>query len=180
MNPVLLLVVGTTFRKQVYFVLACLAVITALPMLAVFSLGQSALSVLSLGSSDSSTDGLYQGPLSTTDTYEWGNCTYWASLQRQQVGKPIPNTWGNANTWATRALLDGYEVDHIPSVTAVMQTSSGKLGHVAYVTSVDNVTGDWTITEMNVKGLDVVDTRTMPATADANFNFIHDKAVNVF
>ena len=31
------------------------------------------------------------------------------------------------------------------------------LGHVAYVSAVDPVTGDWTISEMNVHGLDVVE-----------------------
>jgi surface antigen len=44
-------------------------------------------------------------------------------------------------------------------VGAIMQTpnSAGGLGHVAYVTSVDASNGEWTISEMNVRGLDVID-----------------------
>ena len=55
-----------------------------------------------------------------------------------------------------------------------MQISNvdGGLGHVAFVESVDP-DGTWHISEMNVLGLDVVDNKTMPATATAGFNFIH-------
>jgi surface antigen len=58
-----------------------------------------------------------------------------------------------------------------------MQTpnSAGGLGHVAYVTAVDPTSGVWTISEMNVKGLDIVDVTTYPASAAQNYNFIHDK-----
>ncbi len=49
------------------------------------------------------------------------------------------------------------------------------LGHVAYVQSVDPKTGAWTISEMNVVGLDIVDTRTYSAVAAVEFNFIHDR-----
>ena len=176
MNPVLLLTVSSFSKKQVYFVLATLVVIVSLPVMAVFALGQSTLSILSFGFGSSESDGLYQGAVSTTDLYEYGNCTYWAALLRQQVGKPIPNTWGNANTWALNALLGGYQIDHTPTPTAIMQTTAGKLGHVAYVESVDPITGAWTISEMNVKGFDIVDTQTLSASDAKNFSFIHDKA----
>jgi surface antigen len=178
-NPALLLTIAGTSKKQIYFVVATLVIILSLPVMAVFALGQSALSVLALGVGSSESQGLYQGPISTTDLYEWGNCTYWAALLRQQAGKAIPNTWGNANTWGVRALLSGYAVDHVPAPSAIMQTSAGNLGHVAYVTNVDATTGAWTISEMNVKGLDIVDTATMPASAALNYSFIHDKAPNV-
>ena len=175
MNPALLLMVSVSTKKQIYFVLATVAIILALPVMAVFALGQSALSVLSLGLGSSISDGLYQGAVSTTDLYDYGNCTYWASLRREQAGKPIPNTWGNANTWAFFAGLGGYLVDHTPTPTAIMQTSAGKDGHVAYVKSVDPTDGSWTISEMNVKGFDIVDEFTYPASAAKNFSFIHDK-----
>jgi surface antigen len=133
--------------------------------------------VLSLDVGVSELVGLYQGPLSTTDTYDWGNCTYWAALLRQQAGDPIPNGWGNASSWALNAKLDGYVVNNTPATGAIMQISDvdNGLGHVAYVESVDSLTGAWTISEMNVKGLDIVDTRTYPASAAAGFNFIHDR-----
>jgi surface antigen len=148
--------------------------------MAVFALGSHTLTLLSLGDGSSVSDGLYQGPLLTTDTYDWGNCTYWAALLRQQAGDSIPNGWGNAASWAQRASLDGYIVNKTPSVGAIMQISDvdNGLGHVAYVQSVDIETGQWTISEMNVKGLDIVDTRTYPDSAALGFNFIHDKGSN--
>jgi surface antigen len=178
MNPLLILTISSSTKKQVYFVLAVVVIILSLPVMAVFALGSSTLSILSQSSgSNESVSGLYQGPLSTTDTYAWGNCTYWVSLLRQQAGDPIPNTWGNAATWAIRAALGGYLVDHTPSKGAIMQISNvdNGLGHVAYVQSVNPADGSWTISEMNVKGLDIVDTKTLPASAALGYSFIHDK-----
>lgn len=159
--------------------------IVAMPIVAVFSLGSNTLeylaNTLSVSDTTSSisttTVGLYEGPVIPGDTYAWGNCTYWAFALRLEAGDPIPTTWGNAATWTPRAVADEYVVDHTPSVGAIMQTadSAGGLGHVAYVTNVDSTSGEWTISEMNVKGLDVVDIRIMPASDDASYNFIHDK-----
>ncbi len=115
---------------------------------------------------------LYTGPVSTTDTYAFGNCTYWVALRREQTGHPIPNTWGNANTWAIRAQADGYTVDHTPSMGAIMQTTAGQFGHVAFVESV-GADGSWTISEMNYDGWDEVDSRTLTAVAASQFSFIH-------
>src|SRR5579884_1762444 len=110
------------------------------------------------------------------DLYDWGNCTWWAAMRRAQIGDPIPNTWGNAATWASRAAAGGYLVDQTPSHGAIMQISNvdGGLGHVAFVESVDS-DGTWHISEMNVLGLDVVDYKAMPATAAYSYNFIHDR-----
>ena len=115
---------------------------------------------------------LYPGPISTTDTYYYGQCTYWAALRRQQTGKPIPNDWGNANTWAVNARLAGYQVDHTPAVGTVMQTTAGPFGHVAFVESV-GVDGSWTISEMNFKGWDITDSRLFSASQAMQYNFIH-------
>lgn len=177
MNPVLLLTLTSSTKKQVIFVLATLAVIVALPCAAVFALGSNVLTLLSSvpSAAAAGTDGLYQGGLVEGNTYAWGNCTYWVFDLRQQAHEPIPLTWGDANTWANRAAADGYLVDNIPTPNAIMQTSAGVFGHVAYVTNVDATTGAWTISEMNVKGLDIVDTRTLPATAASSYSFIHNK-----
>jgi len=183
MNPVLLFAVTTFNKKQLALVVLTMVIIVSLPIVAVFALGQSALSFLeqavvgSDGSIGTTAEGLYQGPLVAGDTYDWGNCTYWVYLLRQQAGNPIPTSWGNAATWALRARLNGYVVNQTPSVGAIMQISTvdGGLGHVAYVTVVDATTGAWTISEMNVKGLDIVDTKTYPANAAIEFSFIHDK-----
>ncbi len=183
MNPALILTVASFNKKTISLVLATLAVIVALPFMALFSLGTGALSFL-MGSDGTDTayaistdvQGLYEGPEIEGDTYAWGNCTYWAFALRLKYGNPIPTTWGNANTWDDRAIADGYVVDHTPAVGAVYQTDAGDLGHVAFVSIVDPKTGDWTISEMNAKGLDVVSTRTFNAGAAIFNNFIHDKA----
>ncbi len=178
MNPALLLTITGTTKKQVMLVMATLVIIVALPFMAVFSLGTATVEYLfGSDSSDSTsaisttTQGLYEGQEIAGDSYAWGNCTYWAFALRLKADDPIPTTWGNANTWAIRAILDGYQVDHTPEPNAVMQTTAGDLGHVAYVTAVDPVTGAWTISEMNAKGLDVVDITTYPAAAAKNYSF---------
>jgi len=175
MNPLLVMRSLASTRTEFKIVLATLTVIVCLPVMVVFSLAHTSLRELSA----SAFDNLYQGPVSTTDLYEWGNCTYWASWLRQQAGDPIPNSWGNAATWATRAAIDGYVVDQIPSIGAIMQISgvANGLGHVAYVTNVDPLTGSWTISEMNVKAFDVVDIQTLPGSAALKYQFIHDKAI---
>lgn len=177
MMPLLLMRAAKNARMEVKIILVTLVIVLLLPIIGVIALGSDTLSILALGFS--SGESLYQGPVSPTDLYDWGNCTYWAALLRQQAGKPIPNDWGNAATWAIRALLAGYVVDHTPSPTAIMQTPDAAkgLGHVAFVESVDPGNGTWTISEMNVKGYDIVDTQTLPASAANNYSFIHDKVI---
>lgn len=179
MNYLLLMRVSASAKTEVKIVVGTVAVILLLPIFAVFTILHSGLSIFASGTVSADSGYLYQGELNKDDLYEWGNCTYWASLKRREAHKPIPNTWGNANTWATRADADGYLVDHTPTETAVMQTDRGLLGHVAYVTGVNPVDGSWTITEMNVKGLDIVDTATYPASAAANYYFIHGKVLSI-
>lgn len=186
MTPSLFLTASGNTKKWTAIISGVFVFIVFMPMIAVFSLGASALQYLANTSSSSDTTstistttiGLYEGPAVAGDTYAWGNCTYWVFAMRLKAGDPIPTTWGNAATWAPRAAADGYVVDHTPAVGAIMQTanSAGGLGHVAYVTAVDPVTGQWTISEMNVKGLDVVDIRVMGASVAARYNFIHDKS----
>jgi surface antigen len=186
-NPTLLLTAASLNKRLAIAIAATMLVVVSMPIIGVYALGSTTLSYLAhtLEGSDSTsaisttTVGLYEGPDVAGNTYAWGNCTYWVYALRLQAGDPIPTTWGNAATWAPRAAADGYTVDHIPSVGAIMQTpnSAGGLGHVAYVTAVDSTNGAWTISEMNVKGLDVVDITTYPASADANYNFIHDKGL---
>jgi surface antigen len=165
---------GQSLRTEMKLTVVVLAVIFSLPILFFFAIAHTSLSILSLGVADI----LYQGPVSKTDLYAYGNCTYWAALLREQVGMAVPNTWGNANTWATRAKLDGYLVDNSPKPDAIMQTSAGALGHVAFVVSVNSQNGSWTISEMNVKGFDIIDTQTLSASAAKYYNFIHDKIRN--
>jgi len=157
-------------------VLGVLIAVVAMPMAAVLSITN--VSALVGGGPDGGTGiaTLYTDTAYPGDLYDYGNCTYWAAMRRAQVGEPIPNTWGNAATWAVRALLNGYRVDHTPSQYAIMQIPNvdNGLGHVAFVESVDP-DGTWHISEMNVVGFDEVDNKAMPASAAIGYNFIHEQ-----
>jgi len=169
MNPLLFIMGASSLKKEVAVVVGVIITLCFLPMVAVVALvGTNPVNLIFP---------VYNGPLDSTDEYAFGNCTYWVFLLRDQIHETIPNTWGNAATWAVRAGLDGYLVDHTPSYSAIMQISDvdGGLGHVAFVESVDPDSGAWTISEMNVKGWDVVDQQTLPASAAKNYNFIHQQ-----
>jgi surface antigen len=164
MMPVVTLA-KVSFKREIWIVVISLVVIVSLPLVALASTSN-------YSSDKTSAVSLYTGPISTTDTYYYGQCTYWAALRRQQTGKPIPNNWGNANTWAVNARLAHYPVDHNPAVGAIMQTTAGEFGHVAFVESVGG-DGGWTISEMNFKGWDVTDSRTFAGSEASNYSFIH-------
>ena len=56
---------------------------------------------------------------------------------------------------------------------AILQSSIGAYGHVAYVESVDS-NGSVTVSEMNYNGGPyVVDTRTIPSNEASSYNYIH-------
>lgn len=164
-------------RVYVMTALATIVVVISLPALAVFSLGSETITFLDQTSSIevAESQGFYMGGLVPGDSYAWGNCTYWAFAMRLWANKPIPTTWGNANTWDENAIRDGYIVDHTPKVGAVMQTDEGGYGHVAYVTEVDAKTGKWKVSEMNAPKLNVVSSRIFTASLANNYDFIHDK-----
>lgn len=166
MSPFLYMGKAKSLKAVLCIVLSVVLLLVAMPMIAVMTLTHA--DSIATGEAVSNISS-YPG-----DYYAWGNCTWWAAMRRAQIGNPIPNTWGNAATWASRAQADGYLVDHMPSYGAIMQTSlvDHGLGHVAFVESV-NTDGSWTISEMNVKGLDVVDYRTLSASDAAGFYFIH-------
>lgn len=180
MNPAYLtlnLVTGGNVKKQISLVLATMVVILALPFMAVISMGSDVLQFLNAmpSAKAAETQGFYLGGPIPGDTYEWGNCTYWAYAMRLWAGHPVGQWWGNANTWDDNARLEGYIVDHTPAAGAVFQTDDGKWGHVAYVTKVDPDTGEWTISEMNAPHLNVVSTLTFAKESAVYYTFIHDK-----
>ena len=179
MNPAVIrfAIFNFSSKKIIAITLATLVVTLSLPFMAVMSMGTDPLSFLA-GTPDAKaaeTQGFYMGSEVPGDTYEWGNCTYWAFAMRLWAGTPIPTSWGNANTWDDRARADGYEVNHTPAVNAVFQTDEGDWGHVAYVIKVDDKTGDWTISEMNAPHLNVVSQRTFSKDSAQFYTFIHGK-----
>jgi surface antigen len=166
MKPPLLMKARKSLKKEFSIVLAVLLLLLSMPMIAVMTLTHA--DSVSMASS------VYNVASYPGDYYAWGNCTWWVAIRRSQIGESIPNSWGNAATWAVRAQTDGYLVDHTPTYGAIMQISDVDhgLGHVAFVESV-NADGSWTISEMNVKGLDVIDYKTLSAADAADYNFIH-------
>lgn len=167
-----------SFRVETSVILGVITVLLILPGAAVASIvdiGDMIKNGITPGNSGNGI--FYTGDSPEDNTYAWGNCTYWVFIQRKEAGKLIPNTWGNAADWELNALLQGYKVDKTPAVGAIMQTadSAGGLGHVAYVTKVDPITGSWTISEMNVKGLNVVSERILTVLDARKYSFIHDK-----
>lgn len=174
MNFSLLILGSQSIRKYIYATLAILVVSICLPFIAVFSLGEEAVSFLSSVPSVSAAEevGFYMGGPVEGNTYAWGNCTYWSYAMRLWAGNPIPTTWGNANTWDERAIRDGYIVNKVPAIGAIFQSDAGRYGHVAYVTEVRS-NGDWVISEMNYRGLNIVNKRTFSADMAINYDFIH-------
>ena len=102
--------------------------------------------------------------------YTSGQCTYYAF---DRSGGKVGSTWGNANNWDNAAAAAGYTVNNSPAAGAIMQTSQGAYGHVAYVEGV-NSNGSIRVSEMNYGyGPGVVTSRTISASQAAGYNYIH-------
>jgi len=73
-----------------------------------------------------------------SNTYPYGQCTYFAKSQRPDIG----NYWGNARHWSSVARANGYSVSSQPRVgdVVVFQAyvqGNSPYGHVGIVTAVD-------------------------------------------
>ena len=169
--------IGRDMKLYFAATLMTVVVVVSLPVLAVFSLGNDPLAFLQAAPSAEAAEekGFYMGGSIAGNTYAWGNCTYWVFAQRLWADRKIPGFWGNANMWDESARRDGYEVNQTPKVGAIMQTDENQYGHVAYVTSVDPLTGSWTISEMNAPRLNVISSRSFSAPSATLYDFIHDK-----
>ncbi len=89
--------------------------------------------------------------------YAAGNCTWYVKSMRPDIG----NLWGNADTWYSNAKAQGWSVGELPKKGAVATTTSGPMGHVAYVTGV-SLDQQWvTIREMNYGALYQMNNRTV-------------------
>lgn len=73
---------------------------------------------------------------SSTSSYSRGWCTDWAAYRAAQLGNPVQNRWGNANTWDSGAAAAGYYVGSVPKVGSVFQSDYGWAGHVGVVEAV--------------------------------------------
>ena len=87
--------------------------------------------------------------------FAYGYCT-WYVFNRVPY---IP--WlGDAWQWFGAAQSNGWPTGQSPRPGSIMVTWESSWGHVAYVESV-NGDGSWTVSEMNFRGWDQVDTRTI-------------------
>ncbi len=110
------------------------------------------------------------GYASGSNLYTSGQCTYYVF---DRVGGKIGSTWGNVSNWASAAASSGYTVNNTPKAGAIMQTTQGYYGHVAYVEGV-NSNGSVRVSEMNYgHGAGVVTSRTISANQAGSYNFIH-------
>jgi len=167
MIPLVLLLSRRSLKKEITIVLMVVALVFILPLMAVASL----TNVGALAKEDDNSQ-LFTGTASTANTYDYGFCTFWVAQRRIEVGLPIPNNWGDAHYWDNNSALAGYTVDHKPDVYAIMQTDAGDLGHVAFVEEV-SPDGGWKVSEMNVKGWDILSSRTFKPGQAKDYNFIH-------
>lgn len=94
---------------------------------------------------------------SSGNLYSPGYCTWYVKNKRPD----LPNNLGNANTWYYRAQASGWNVGSTPKKGAVGTSTSGRLGHVAYVEGVSLDGQTVKISEMNYRGFWVVSTRTV-------------------
>lgn len=105
--------------------------------------------------------------------YTAGQCTWYVFNRRAQAGSPISTYWSDAKYWTYNATSDGYLVNHTPTVGAIMQSTAGYYGHVAYVERV-NPDGSILISEMNYTyGPYNTNTRVIPASLVSSYNYIH-------
>ncbi len=112
---------------------------------------------------------------SSGNRYAFGNCTYWVYDRRAEMGRPVGSFWGNANTWDDAARAQGYVVNNVPAVGAVLVDNAGYYGHVAVVES-KLADGSIVISEMNNSvygGFNIVNSRTISAGQAALYSYIH-------
>ena len=90
--------------------------------------------------------------------YDYGYCTWWVSLRRSQIGRPVPSNLGNAITWKVLAARAGLGVGTTPAVGAAIWTpASSGYGHVGFVERVNEDGSVWT-SDMNSRGFVSMDT----------------------
>ena len=72
------------------------------------------------------------------NTYQKGQCTYYVFDKVREDHHQIANSWHDAKDWAKNAKKDQYKVNQHPKEGAILQTTEGKYGHVAYIEKVND------------------------------------------
>lgn len=104
--------------------------------------------------------------------YSKNQCTWYVFNKRASVGKPVPNSWGNAKNWYYKAKNSGYRVGRMPVKRAVMQSTVGTYGHVAYVETVYK-NGSIKVSEYNYNRPLAYGTRILSKSAASKYNYLY-------
>ncbi|MDU8931474.1 amidase domain-containing protein [Lactococcus cremoris] len=130
---------------------------------------------------DSSTYPDYNGvEYPGADSYAFGNCTQYVYNRIIQLGGQIGTHMGNGGEWGINAQAQGYFTTTVPtegyavSFPPGVAGSSSEYGHVAFVEKVypDN---SILVSEMNVKGNNIVSERHISAGVAALATYIQPK-----
>ena len=106
---------------------------------------------------------------SGSNLYDAGWCTWWVQKRRIEIGKPVSNQLGNAETWLSRAQARGYETGNTPRAGAVIYFYRN---HVAFVEEV-YADGSIYITEMGIGGAWGYNAKVISASEAANYAYIY-------
>lgn len=105
-------------------------------------------------------------PGSSNNAYPRGWCTYYVATRRY-----VPGHWGNAHDWLGSAKRAGYKTGSNPAPGAIVVFSVSFYGHVAYVESVSG--NSITISEMNYRGWNMIDRRTISAHGGGIMGYVY-------
>nr|WP_229726518.1 CHAP domain-containing protein [Mammaliicoccus stepanovicii] len=108
----------------------------------------------------------------TRNYYTKNQCTWYVFNKRTSAKRYIYSNWGNAKNWASAARRTGYRVGRTPMRGAIMQSTSGYYGHVAYVEGVYN-NGNVKVSEYNFNRPLRYGTRIISKASARNYNYIY-------
>lgn len=118
---------------------------------------------------------------SSTNTYAFGQCTWYVYNRMQELGTPVENGLGNGADWGKNAKSKGYKTDGQPHVGWAISFSQGAdgadatYGHVAVVEAISDDKKHFLVSECNVvsSGSGTVSFREL--TAGKGVTFIQGK-----
>ncbi|WP_273730727.1 phage tail tip lysozyme, partial [Leuconostoc mesenteroides] len=118
---------------------------------------------------------------SSSNTYPFGQCTWYSYNRMQELGTPVENGLGNGADWGKNAKVKGYKTDSQPHVGWAVSFSQGAdgadptYGHVAVVEAISDNGKHFLVSECNVvaSGTGTVSFREL--TAGQGVTFIQGK-----
>lgn len=93
---------------------------------------------------------------SPSNTYPFGQCTWYNYNRMQELGTPVENNLGNGADWGKNAKAKGYQTDTQPHVGWVVSFTQGAggadpvYGHVAVVEAISDDGQHFLVSECNV------------------------------